>query len=152
MRVQVAEAVEQAAKHVGPASLEDYLATLEARARTQGRVSALEVEPGLEMIQRHDQTGEKLLQFARRMQALQRELASDDEKAEPSAPPEQRLDMLSARIAQAESEAARQAAVRAYLETVGELPPGSEGAALAELNRLTNAHGAATDDSPNQAE
>lgn len=74
MRAQVADAAEDAIKVVDSASLETYLAALEARARKQGRVSALEIEPALAVLQQFDESGARTLAFTQKMRDLQQSL------------------------------------------------------------------------------
>ena len=135
MRQRIREAID-AAPVSSAAQLDGYLDGLVEQARKKGMVTALEVEPGLEMIARYADDEEKQAVFSRRMQALQAQLSKT--KPEP-APDEQtasnRIAALAQAIATAEGEA-KQALIRQYLELANHLPEERMGEALAKLNSL----------------
>jgi hypothetical protein len=79
LRVLIREAVRNAPVKTA-ADLDAYLATLEEQARRRGRVTALDVEPGLELCLIQGEP-DKAKRFSDRMLDLQRELAGT--KAEP---------------------------------------------------------------------
>jgi hypothetical protein len=84
-REQVRDTIARELRDVrGPGAVDQYLMTLEARARGKGRVSALEVEPGIEAIRRlqaeigPERTMQALTEFTQRMSRLSAELDGRD--------------------------------------------------------------------------
>jgi hypothetical protein len=72
MRERIREAIEEAsASSHNPQELHAYLDSLEARARKQGNVSALEVEPGIAQIRRVLNREDEVRIFGERMRHLQ---------------------------------------------------------------------------------
>jgi hypothetical protein len=123
----------------GRADVEAYLDRLEARARAQGRVTAVEIEPGMTAIfalRGPLPEGEVLAlaeAFDARMQALGAELGA----AARPAPP--RFEEALAALARAEGSDAREAATRVALDA---LEPLDEPTRLAAEARLDAALGA----------
>jgi len=121
--------------------LERYLEGLEQRARTRGKVTALEVEPGINRIQRFSHVPEqRIARFGERMFRLQQELSG----AEPDStlPPEQlrsELARLSGGIQQARDEGEKQRQVGDYLILARKLPEPEQEQALQRLNVLAGA-------------
>jgi hypothetical protein len=133
MRARVREAIERADVR-GRESLDRFLEMLEARARAQGKVTALEVEPGIAMIELHSKDPEEVSRFSERMQRLQEEFARAGAKPDGGASPTPE-DLLS-RMAQAKNDSDKQALVRQFLQTVSELPAERQAHALERLNAV----------------
>jgi hypothetical protein len=143
MRDLIQQAIERAAVK-DTAELEAHLARLEAQAREKGKVTALEIEPGMAIAMDHA-TPERAQAFAERMLALQREMqthtapaasASASGSTEPT-PAITTADMQGglARIATA-SGGERQALIRQYVRAAEGLSEEDELARLADLNRV----------------
>ncbi len=123
------------------ADLDRYLAELEARARYNRQVTALDVEPGMMAIQQ--QVGDigpagvatKTAEFAKRMNDL-----AAAERARAGGPPATPdLAELTRAVEQARGrEDARQVALRKYAEAVANLPAAEQPAAAARLNQLAH--------------
>jgi hypothetical protein len=134
MRAQIRQAIEtDVAPLHSEGDVDRYLGDLEARARRNGRVTALELEPGIRAIQRladelgHERADEKLAAFAQKMTRLAAEV---DGRERPAPPPD--LDDLARRIERA-SGAERDTLVRRYQEATHTLPADEK---LRELERL----------------
>jgi hypothetical protein len=119
------------------AELFAYLDGLEAQARRQGRVTALEVEPGVEMILRHGDLDEAN-RFSQRMQKVQAELGGVSPTVEPSVA-ERRLQELLADIERTRGER-QQALIREYQEKTRDLPPDAQVGADLALSRAAAPH------------
>jgi hypothetical protein len=141
MRDLIQQAIERAAVK-DTAELEALLARLEAQAREKGKVTALEIEPGMAIAMDHA-TPERAQAFAERMRALQRELeaqaappASANSGTEPT-PAITKADMQGglARIATA-SGSERPGLIRQYVRAAEGLSEEDELARLADLNRV----------------
>jgi hypothetical protein len=143
VRAQVREAIDDAGV-TGRESLDRFLDVLEARARAQGKVTALEVEPGIAMIERHSSDPEEIARFSERMQRLQQELSAGT--AKPDTAPNVALEAVLERAARAGGDAERQALVREYLEAVHRLPDAQQATAIERLNERLGAKAGVPDE------
>jgi len=136
MRARIREEVERAEVH-DAADVERYLDSLEARARAQGKVTALEVEPGIEKIQRFSQNpDEKIARFGERMLRVQRELSGTPPAAiSPQREVLRQLDLLLADIRLPKDEAEKQEHIRKYLELARGLDEPQQSEELQALNQ-----------------
>jgi hypothetical protein len=111
-----------------------YLAELQARARRQGRVTAVEVEPGVQAIAQLEaslppgRAVEKLAEWQQQMSALSREL-------QPPAPAENPAQLLTA-IGRTHKEEARQELIARYLQATASMSPEDRLAAQQQLDQL----------------
>jgi hypothetical protein len=140
VRAQIRQAVEtEVAPLKGAGEVERYLGDLEARARRNRRVTALEVEPGVEAIQRlageigPERTQEKLATFTQTMARLSAELDGRDRPAPPTD-----FNDLARRIEAARGDE-RNALIRRYDEATRGLPPEEQQREIERLNRLAAA-------------
>jgi hypothetical protein len=136
MRAQVREEI-ALARESGCSDVDAQLDSLEARARAHRKVTALEVEPGIAILQRCGEI-ERIGPFSQRMIRLQVELGGG---AEPSPPPDRlevrrQLDQLSGDIQHSKDEPQKQAYIRQYLERMQDLEPQERAEAAMELNRM----------------
>ena len=119
-------------------ALDSYLDELETRARSNGSVSALHVEPGMMAIEKMlleegpEVVANAQADFARRMTRLSRSLRGLPEQDQP---PEVNFDTLYQRIAES-SGSERQKLVGSYLEGLDFLEPEEREVRLAELDTL----------------
>jgi hypothetical protein len=114
--------------------LPSYLDGLEARAREQGRVTALEIEPGLEMVTRHGGGPEEIAAFSQRMKKLQAELGGSSTRPE-SAAASVRARALLSELEQARGDR-QQALIREYRAIVEHLPAEEQAEAGAALGNV----------------
>ncbi len=127
----------------GRADVEAYLERLEARARAQGRVTAVEIEPGMTAIftLRGRVSEEDVLamadDFDTRMQALGVELGTTARPASPD------VERAFAALARAEGPRAREAATREVLDGLETLDEPARLAAEARLDEALEEHAAA---------
>ena len=120
VRPLIREATAVASRTVTREGLDRYLDSLEAQARRNGKVTALEVEPGLEMIERLSDDEGASGRWIQRVNSLSRELRR--EPAEPSLEAaRQRVDGLAGALERELDEEKRQAIVRDYLQVAGSL-------------------------------
>lgn len=134
MRALIQAAVERARVN-DAADLERYLDELEAQARRNGRVTALEVAPGLSLILAKG-TPEQAKQFSERMVALQTELGEPAPVQRTDQPLARKdLDQLENRIEAAAGEE-KQALVRTYLDAIAGLSPDDKAERAMKLNAL----------------
>jgi hypothetical protein len=124
-RMEIARIIRQEVEPLrGVEQVEAYLARLEARARAKGRVTALEVEPGIAAIRGLlPRIGQKRVRlqvtaFGRRMTSLAARL---DGRTLSKAPVD--LPRLARRIERAPDKATRHRLVRRYIEEAHSLPP-----------------------------
>jgi hypothetical protein len=119
--------------------LDLYLDELERAARAQGRVTALEIVPGLEAIEAaYPGDMEKGPAFARRMEDLQRQLGqAPPGPAEP--PPGVTAGSLLQAIATAPAGPARDKLIPQALTAIGRLPEADQDEASKALDRATAA-------------
>jgi hypothetical protein len=143
VRAEIERATTRALEDVKPADLEGYLASLERRARAQGRVTALEVQPGMALAESLTGDPERARQFARRMETVQRELSAPRAGAAPSpsrqaapATPSAVVDALAGRIGAESDGPRRQVLIREYLEAAQALTDEEEAMALKRLGRI----------------
>ena len=136
MRVAIRDAIDRAPVHAAP-DLAHYLDSLEARARAQRAVTALEVEPGIDMIRRHSfEPDEEIDRFTERMQALQREFAAPPERARSTPELDSELDRLVIDIGHPTDERDKQASIARYLEVAQKLDEAARDRALQRLNEI----------------
>jgi hypothetical protein len=112
------------------ADLAPHLAELQARARRQGRVTAVEVESGVAAIARFlppDQAPSEIARFQQQMLELSRTLDGYRD------PPRENLPALASLIAHTSDDSERQALTRRYLEAVMREPADDQAAALQRL-------------------
>jgi hypothetical protein len=136
MRALVAKTVEGAPVR-DRLELAAFLTALETRARAGGRVTALEVEPGMAAAVQQGEN-EQAAAFAERMAALSRELdgqGTEGREAEIAAAPIGATAADLGRISAATG-AERQALIRGYVQAAVSLPENEASDRLAELNRL----------------
>ena len=127
--------------------LDAYLDNLEAQARARGHVTALDIEPGLAMIQQHSEDPQRVAAFSERMLKLQEELSGRARPEPPrAATAHQQLRALSSRIQHSDGEE-KQEAIRQYLKAAEALPDQQEAEALASLNTMVQAVPQAPDSS-----
>jgi len=144
MRVAIQSAIERAPVHAAP-EVAAYLDSLEARARAQRAVTALEVEPGIAMIRRYSfEPEEEIERFAERMQAVQHEF-TPPESPRPAPEVHAELDRLVVDIARPKDEAEKQASIAHYLEVARQLDEEPRDAALRRLNQIAGAAPPAAD-------
>jgi len=144
MRTAVRSAINEAPVHAAP-DLASYLDSLEARARAQRQVTALEVEPGIEMIRRYSfEPEEEIEHFTERMQALQHEFAPP-EVVRPALEVRVELDRLRADIDHPKDESDKQASIARYMAVTRQLDEASRDEALRRLNEHAAAPATATD-------
>lgn len=133
IRARVAEALAEGRRghEVGA-----YLDELEATARRQGRVTALEILPGLAVIERaFPDDMERSVAFTRRMERVARELGTSDDGARPTtaiAP-----EILVTTMANTAQGPARDQLVRKALSAIDRLPVEEQPAAFAAVSRAT---------------
>jgi hypothetical protein len=116
-RVSIRKEIEQA-RATNCSDIDAYLDSLEDRARNNGKVTALEVEPGIALIHKKCVDPDRVGQFSARMLRLQHELRGDPEPL-PSLDRlavRKRLDELLEQIRYPQGEAKKQALIRQYLD------------------------------------
>jgi hypothetical protein len=133
MRAEIQRATTRALAEVKPADLERYLDSLEQRARAQGQVTALELEPGRALAESVTGDQERANQFGRRMERVQRELSGAPAAAVPSAAS---VEALAARINAETDNQRRQALIREYMDAAQALPDEEQPAAIQRINRI----------------
>lgn len=140
IRQLIADAIEQAPVH-GIAEVDAYLDSLEARARSQRKVTALEIEPGLAMIQRHSaRPDQDIGTFAQRMQRLQRELEGVTEAPRPDRPElKTQLGGLLDQIERPRDDTEKQDRIRQYLALARQLGDEEQAQVLERLNSAVHA-------------
>lgn len=142
VRQQIRKSVDEAAGAVTLETLPRYLEGLLARARAQGRITALESEVGMEMIARVGGDIETQLGFAAKLNALAGELGGSATKSPPAAPAVRNdLNRIAAELRSTNDESKRQELVRAYQQKAATLPPDEEPGALTRLNEMVAASG-----------
>jgi hypothetical protein len=112
------------------ADVTTHLADLQARARRQGRVTAVEVESGVAAIARFlppDQAASEIARYQQQMLELSRTLDGRRD------PPAENLPALASLIAQTSDGTERQNLTRRYLEAVMREPADEQPAALQRL-------------------
>lgn len=126
--------IKQAPVH-SEADLEQYLASLEARARARGRVTAVDVEPGITHIERFSHVpDQRVARFGERMTRLREELESE-QAARPT--PEQaraQLGNLIRAIRTTQDDEERQTQIHTYRELARTLEMPEQDKLFAELN------------------
>jgi hypothetical protein len=140
VRAQVRRAVEEKAPALKSASdVEHYLSDLESQARRNGKVTALEVEPGMQAIAQlrgelgRERAMELELAFGQKMARIS---AERDRRDGPQAAPD--LDELARQVEHPASADAREAAIRQYLEAAQALSGDEQVRALQRLNQLAH--------------
>jgi hypothetical protein len=117
--------------------LDAYLVELEAQARANHKVSALEVQPAIEAIRRlgstlgPERTFERIRAYSQKMSQLSAELDARDMKKKPVD-----LDRLAADIPRASTESMRQELIRQYVDSLRELEPQERMHRMERLNQL----------------
>jgi len=145
LRPQIRQAIERAPVH-GPEDVDRYLDALEAQARRQGQVTALEVEPGVAMARRFYPTEpEKVASFTSRMLRVQTELQDAAPQATDPAEARKRLAELTAQIPRAPNEGQRQELIRTYLDLARQLPPEEHPELIQKLNQVAGTTGSKSD-------
>jgi hypothetical protein len=134
VRARVREVIrDDAARVTAPAEVEAYLDQLEQKARSEGRVTAFEVEPGADAIRRSGGDPVAVSAFYARMAKLSAELDRRSVSDEPLD-----LDEIADRFEEAEGDAKRDWR-RRYLAAASSLDDEARVAAIARLQQLTNA-------------
>jgi len=136
LRPRIREAIERAPVRSG-ADLDAYLDSLEAQARRNRAVTALEIEPGMALIRRYSGDEDKVATFGQRMLRVQQELQGATAPPQPAPPETQaQLDALSSDITRAKDDAERQKSIRRYIDVAVELGPEQSLQAMERLNRI----------------
>lgn len=137
MRARIAQTfAQEATPHIERGTVSHYLDDLEARARRQGDVTALEVETGMQALMAAGAPPEQQIAFAQRMEALATELRDEP----PTAPPGlDRIESIADALRQTDDEDERAKLTRQYLGTVGHLDPAEARRAIRELDALVGA-------------
>jgi hypothetical protein len=121
------------------AGLRSYLAELEKRAAAKGRVSLVEIEPGLEAIRKFQQelgehgAAEASAEFSTRMQKLSQALTPAAFAAPRAAAAERGSLLEAARTGR--DEITRELAIKTYLDAIDGLPPEEKAGAIASLEQ-----------------
>jgi hypothetical protein len=134
MRMRIREAVERAVVR-DDTELSQYLDSLEARARAQGKVTALEIEPGFEMIRRQSPDPDLIGRFSDRMLKVQAELNGTPPSMTPDPQAIHReLEAVLPAIGGAPDQAERQALIRKYLALAQQLDPDEQIRTIEAIN------------------
>jgi hypothetical protein len=138
-RAEIQRATAAASAEVTLANLDQYLDSLERRARAQGRVTALEVSPATSVIEELTGDMERAARFAMRMEKLQKELEAKAGGGAPAASPAETaaaLDRLAGSIKGETDPGRRNQLVRDYISKARALGDESEAAAMRRLESL----------------
>jgi len=137
MRAAIRKAIEEAPVRA-EVDVAPYLDALERRAREQGAVTALEVQPGIAIIKNYvAEPDAEIERFSERMLKLQRSLQDPRERTQPPPLERQRqLERLAGDITHARSETEKQASIAEYLKHAAALDPEAHDAALQRLNAI----------------
>lgn len=136
LRGLIAQAVARAPVR-DEADLDPYLDGLERAAREKGQVTALEVEAGLRVIQRHTADSERVEQFSERMLQLDRELGGQRRhEPRPAAAVRAELTSLLGSLQHPRDGVEREALIANYLRIAAELPDTDREELVSELDAL----------------
>jgi hypothetical protein len=143
VRSKVRVVVEQDSQSVPKLNLPDYLELLLTRARSQGQITALEANVGVEMIKRLGGGPEMLIEFTSRLNVLAQELRH--EKTSPSpAQVTSEVSALADQIAVETTPENREALISKYVEKSRFLDPEQRIEATARLNQMVIPAGSTT--------
>lgn len=134
MRARIREEVERTVVR-DDSELSRYLDSLETRARAQGKVTALEIEPGIEMIRLHSPDPDLIGRFSDRMLKVQAELNGTPPPTTPDPQAIHReLEAILQAIRGAPDDAERQGLIRKYLASAQQLDPDDQLATIEAIN------------------